>query len=151
MAIINIPRAELREYGLPSDGYDGVEIIKDTITDNSRWSIFHAITFRWIDGKTYRAYYSVGATEQQDESPWEYDKEVECEEVAEVPVTTTQWLLVKERGYLVSETEGDGSKYYVNEDDFAKSDGDGFYETSAPAVLTAAGWHPVKSEKEAVN
>lgn len=91
MPKVTIPKTELKEYGLPYEGYDGVEVISDEITDNSRWSIHHELIFRWIDGMTYKTWYSVGATEMQDEYPWEYEKDVECVQVAEVTVLTKQW------------------------------------------------------------
>ena len=51
------------------------KIIKDEIVDTSRWSnIYEIIIQRISDGKYFKDSYSVGATEQQDESPWEYDK-----------------------------------------------------------------------------
>ncbi len=61
-------------------------LISDEITDTGRWSVHHSIIFKH-DDKFYRAHYSVGATEQQDERPWEYDKEVECTEVRPVEKT----------------------------------------------------------------
>lgn len=54
--------------------------IKDTITSTSRWSIYHEIIFAY-NGKFYKTNYSEGATEQQDESAWEYEDEIECTEV----------------------------------------------------------------------
>lgn len=88
---IKISAAELKEYGLPYEGYDGVEIIEDTIVSVSRWSIHHEIIFKWIDGKFYQASYSRGATEMQDESPWEYEDEVTCTEVHRVPKVVEVW------------------------------------------------------------
>lgn len=67
------------------DGDEG-EIISNTIVENSRWSISHELIFKYED-VFYRTFYSVGATEMQDESPWEYDDDVECTEV--VPVEKT--------------------------------------------------------------
>lgn len=75
------------DLGLP---YDALE---DTIIDNSRWSIHHKIIFKYED-KFYEAYYSVGATESQDEGPWDYEDEVDCTEVKQVEVMTKQWLPV---------------------------------------------------------
>jgi len=72
--------------------------VHNTITGHSRlkywygWSIQHSIIFKWKDGKFYRAHYSTGATEMQDESPWEYYDEVECTEVEQKPVTALQWV-----------------------------------------------------------
>lgn len=68
--------------------------IKDDIVDTSRWSIHHGIIFAH-DGKFYRTYYSVGATENQDESPWEYETEVECDEVELKEVKVKKWVNVE--------------------------------------------------------
>lgn len=68
--------------------------IEDKVIDNSRWSIQHEIVFEH-EGKFYRTYYSVGATESQDERPWEYDDEVECTEVVQQEVTIMAWVPVK--------------------------------------------------------
>lgn len=70
------------------------EALEDKIIDNSRWSISHKIIFEH-EGKFYSTYYSVGATEMQDESPWEYDKEVECWEVEKAKVIKEEWVSVK--------------------------------------------------------
>jgi hypothetical protein len=74
---ITLPKAEIQQY---LDNY-----IQNTIVDHRRWSVTHEIIFE-RDGHLYRAYYSVGATEYQDESPWEYEDEVECTEVKETKV-----------------------------------------------------------------
>ena len=67
-------KTHLKDLGLPYGA------INDKVIDNTRWSIIHEITFPF-DGKFYQTTYSVGATEQQDESPWEYEDEIICEEV----------------------------------------------------------------------
>jgi len=60
------------------------ETVEENIVEHSRWSVRFVRIFRY-QGKFYRTAYSVGATEQQDESPYEYSPdEVECPEV--VPV-----------------------------------------------------------------
>ena len=64
--------------------------IKDEIYDNSRWSVHHSIVFVHND-KFYKTGYSVGATEMQDESPWEYDTDVECVEVKLVEKLVKTW------------------------------------------------------------
>lgn len=69
-------------------------LISDEITDHSRWAVGHTILF--IDGgKFYRAYYRVGATECQDETPWEYEEEVECQEVRPVEKTVVVYEVVE--------------------------------------------------------
>lgn len=73
------------ELNLPDDA------ILDEITDTSRWSIHHRIIFTY-QGKFWETYYSEGATEMQDESPWEYEDEVECYEVELKEVKVKKWV-----------------------------------------------------------
>lgn len=68
---------------------------EDKVIDNSRWSINHEIIFKDTDGKMYSTYYSVGATESQDESPWEYEDEIECTEVELREITVKKWLPIE--------------------------------------------------------
>ena len=70
------------------------EIVVNKITGVSRWSIHHYLVFS-MDGKLWEAFYQVGATEQQDESPWEYEKEVKCFEVEAYEKTVTDYRRVK--------------------------------------------------------
>lgn len=63
--------------------------ILDEIEGKSRWSIEYRRVFEH-EGKYYETYYRVGATESQDESPYEYDdEEIECKEVFAVTETIT--------------------------------------------------------------
>lgn len=73
------------ELGLPS------KAVHKEFVDHTRWSVHYKIVFAH-DGKFYQAYYSVGATECQYESPWEYDDTVECEEVELVEVKRLVWV-----------------------------------------------------------
>ena len=74
------------------DDEDGAEIIEDNIVENSRWSILHAIVFK-INDKFYTSHYSVGATENQPETPYEYeDNEIECQEVIPVEKTVIKYI-----------------------------------------------------------
>lgn len=75
----------INKLGLPSAA------IHDEIVGNSRWSIQHKIIFEY-QGKFYRAYYSIGATEMQDERPWEYEDEVDCVEVELKKVEVLKWV-----------------------------------------------------------
>jgi hypothetical protein len=77
-------KAELKELVLPYSA------IHDEIYDNSRWSILHWCVFEH-EGKHWKAYYSVSATEYQDEEPWEYDDEIEATEVELREVTVKKW------------------------------------------------------------
>lgn len=68
--------------------------IVDSIIDTTRWSIIHEIVFA-DKGKFYRTTYSEGATECQDERPWEYEDEIECEEVELREVKVKKWMPVE--------------------------------------------------------
>lgn len=70
-------------------------VIMDDIIDTTRWSIIHEIVFE-DNGKFYRTTYSEGATECQDEKPWEYEEEVECEEVHLREVKVKKWMPVED-------------------------------------------------------
>lgn len=64
------------------------ETILDEITDTTRWSVLRRRVFAF-EGKCYETNYSHGATEIQDERPYEYDPEIiECKEVFPTEVTT---------------------------------------------------------------
>jgi len=70
------------------------EIISDTIDDTSRWSEHHTLVFKMGD-LFYRAYYSQGLSEMQDESPWEYDDEIEVTPVRPVEKTIIVYEEIK--------------------------------------------------------
>ena len=68
---VNIPGEDAREiiYGDESD----FKIVQDEMIDHSRWSILHRLIVQRVsDGLFFESTYRVGATESQDESPWEY-------------------------------------------------------------------------------
>lgn len=72
------------------DILDSGEVLEEQIIDHGRWTIQYEIIFKYED-KYYRAYYSIGATEMQCESPWEYDDEVNCYEVHKVSKMVEVW------------------------------------------------------------
>lgn len=78
-----------------NDDVEDARVCEITITGTSRWSIHYSMVFKY-DGKTYQARYREGATEMQDESPWEYESEVECIEVRPVTKTVTVYEPVEE-------------------------------------------------------
>lgn len=67
--------------------------IEDKIIDTSRWSEVHEIIFEY-NGKYYSTDYSCGATENQDEAPWEFDDNVECVEIELKEVLVEKWVPV---------------------------------------------------------
>lgn len=75
--------------------YKSDNIVEHKLVDNSRWSLHYEIVFEH-EGKFYRATYSVGATECQDEAPWEYEDKVLCEEVKQVEKLVKVWVPVDE-------------------------------------------------------
>ncbi len=53
------------------------ELILDEIVDHSRWSVIHYVVVKRVnDGKYFSSGYSLGATESQDERPYEYSDRV---------------------------------------------------------------------------
>ena len=70
---------------------EGTKVVKDRIDSHSRWSVHHELVFEYED-KLYGTYYSVGATESQDETPWDYENDpVTVTEVQGVEVTVIQY------------------------------------------------------------
>lgn len=68
------------ELGLPHDNSELV--VSDEIVDHGRWSILHSMIFKDpADNKYYEIGYRTGATELQDERPWEYEDTVTATEV----------------------------------------------------------------------
>lgn len=70
----------VNELGLPESS------ILEEITDTSRWSIHYRIVF------SYQTFYSKGATENQYESPWEFEEQVDCYEVELKEVEVRKWI-----------------------------------------------------------
>lgn len=67
----------------------GENVVVNEYVENSRWHKHYRWVFRF-DGKFYESFYRVGATENQYESPYEYDpEEIECKEVFPVIKTIT--------------------------------------------------------------
>ena len=67
-----------------------IERIRDTITGHGRWSVYHELVFK-SGGKFYRVSYSIGATESQDEQPFEHGGDRECEEVEPYEKTVIEY------------------------------------------------------------
>lgn len=72
--------------GILGNDYDEYKIIENEIVDHRRWVIVYKLIFKDInnlaDIKYYQVFYQIGATEYQDESPWEFDGEdIEVTEV----------------------------------------------------------------------
>lgn len=77
---------------------DGYTIIKNEMYDTSRWSIHYELIFKFED-KFYMTCYSRGATESQDEQPWEYDGEnIPCTEVTPTEVTVIEYKAIPING-----------------------------------------------------
>ncbi len=69
-----------------------LELISDEIIDTDRWSVKHEVVFEH-EGKFYKTTYSVGATEYQDEQPFEHEPdEIEVKEVFPVSKTITVYV-----------------------------------------------------------
>ena len=68
------------------------EVILEEIVDTSRWSVhYRIIVRRKSDDKFFESYFSCGATEMQDEQPYEYDDEAIFDEVKPVKKIITDY------------------------------------------------------------
>ena len=71
--------------------WGGDDVVYDNIIDHGRWSVTHKMVFK-NEGKFYMTTYRVGATESQDESPYEFEDDlIECKEVFEKTKTVTYY------------------------------------------------------------
>ena len=69
--------------------------VENEVYDTSRWSIHYSRVFKY-DGKFYSAPYHVGATEMQEEYPYENDEEeIECPEMEPYQETITRYRIKK--------------------------------------------------------
>jgi len=73
------------------------DVIKNEITDTSRWENIYDIIFKDLNsGKLYSSSYSVGATESQPNTACEYDdEEIEVHEVEAHLTMVTEYRIVK--------------------------------------------------------
>ncbi len=70
------------------------ETISSEVIETGRWHILYYDIFKHED-KFYETSYRVGATEEQDESPYEFDSnEIECNEVVPVEYTAIKYVKV---------------------------------------------------------
>ena len=71
--------------------------VEDKVVGHSRWSVQHDVIFGdQSTGKHYASGYSVGATESQDETPYEYaEDEIDCDEVEQQEVRVKKWIKKK--------------------------------------------------------
>lgn len=89
-------RQELEDLDLPRSGGAGCgcTVISDTVIDTSRWSIIYELVFQ-LDGQpedeAWCVGYSVGATERQDERPWQDEDTVEATLVKRIQKLVTVW------------------------------------------------------------
>ncbi len=88
------------EYDLPAsvgEG-EGCKVIIDDIAGKSRWAVEYRLVFQLPDqseNQAWQVYYRVGATESQEERPWENDDVIEATLVECVEVVVKKWRVVK--------------------------------------------------------
>ena len=70
MSKLELTKEEARE--LLWGDLEGYKVVENDITSHSRWDIYYTIVVQRIsDGKYFQDTYSVGATEYQEERPWD--------------------------------------------------------------------------------
>jgi len=86
---VKIPSQEARDlvYGDSEDG----RVLEDKITGVSRWSEQHEVIVEY-KGETYRTKYRKGATELQEEGPWDYEDEATLTKVERVERMMPVWV-----------------------------------------------------------
>jgi hypothetical protein len=73
-----------------------LDLVEDSITGHGRWVVNHRGIFKdKTTNKYYQTYWRVGATECQEEVPfeYEYEKEVECDEVEQKEIISLTWVV----------------------------------------------------------
>lgn len=87
---VQFPKSDLLDL-LCDEPPDGYEMVEDQLVDTTRWSKVYRLTFKY-GGKLYQTGYSTGATEHQDEGPFENDgKIIDCYEVEAVEVKVVKY------------------------------------------------------------
>lgn len=66
-----------QQYGGPFEPIQGLSFVAVQDEDTDRWSSVHTLIAQDANGDLWGATYSRGLTENQDESPWEYENEVQ--------------------------------------------------------------------------
>lgn len=90
------PKADMLHL-IDGGSNESYEIIHQELIDHTRWSVVYEIVFRdAVTLEYFRAYYNEGATEYQDESPWEWESEVIASLVEPRNVTVTQYFPVEQ-------------------------------------------------------
>lgn len=89
MTTVKFPKEDLLELldyesGETKEDY---KVISNELWDNGRWTLTYKLLFKHKN-KVYQTFYGVGATEYQDERPWQYDGEmIDCTEMERVEKT----------------------------------------------------------------
>lgn len=80
---------------LVEENYKGeIEVMQIELVDTTRWSIVYSLVLKFKN-RFYQTSFTRGATENQDESPFEYeDDEIDCSEVTRVEKTVTVYEAV---------------------------------------------------------
>ncbi len=90
MAWLDISSEEAREL-VEWGETERFRVVRDSLTFHSRWSVGHFVVIEdKVTGRLYADNYSVGATENQDELPWDYTPP-RFREVVPVEVTTIEY------------------------------------------------------------
>ena len=89
-------KAEIAQSIVYEEHEDWESITTPKTVGNDRWSVKKEQIFKHIPtGKYYKFNWNEGATEMQDEKPYQYDKEVKIYEVEQREVTELQWKVVE--------------------------------------------------------
>ena len=100
MPIKKFDREDLQDMALADHDPEEYQVEVNKITDSNRRSNLFNMIFKDIaSGKYYLSYYSKGATEMQDESPYECEDEIiECQEVEPYEKISVSYKMVEDNG-----------------------------------------------------
>jgi len=78
------------------DGFPLIEVVREKLIDTSRWSHIYERVYKDLNtGKYWITSYRTGATESQDERPYEYDgDEIEFTEVVPRETIVIKYVVV---------------------------------------------------------
>lgn len=88
-------KKDLQMLLMDGNMWNKLRVIQDNFSYKSRWSLHHQLIFKDLeDEKIYSTQYARGATEQQDEQPFQYDAdEITCVEVIPEEIKTIAYVV----------------------------------------------------------
>ncbi len=85
-------REDLKELAWRYVTDSGLSVVTRDIYDHTRWSVHYRMVFKFQE-RYFETHYSTGATETQDEYPYDYcPDQIECQEVVPQEKTVIEYV-----------------------------------------------------------